>query len=129
MAEDAVDTAVRVRGLPAGPSPTASLPLVGAAPPHVLAGLPAPRRLVRLYGTEAPAVHALAARDARLGEPVLPGYPVTGAELLWSLRHEGALDEEDVLDRRTRLGLVPADRATALGVVRELVNGALSPGG
>ncbi|WP_030866776.1 glycerol-3-phosphate dehydrogenase/oxidase [Streptomyces sp. NRRL S-37] len=129
MAEDAVDTAVRVRGLRAGPSPTASLPLVGAAPPHVLARLPAPRRLVRRYGTEAPAVHALGARDARLGEPVLPGYPVTGAELLWSLRHEGALDEEDVLDRRTRIGLVPADRATALDAVREIVDGALSQGG
>ncbi|MGC0373075.1 glycerol-3-phosphate dehydrogenase/oxidase [Streptomyces sp. SAI-229] len=129
MAEDAVDTAVRVRGLPAGPSPTASLPLVGAAPPHVLARLPAPRRLVRRYGTEAPAVHALGARDARLGEPVLPGYPVTRAELLWSLRHEGALDEEDVLDRRTRIGLVPADRATALDAVREIVDGALAQGG
>ncbi|OSP41457.1 glycerol-3-phosphate dehydrogenase, partial [Streptomyces sp. 13-12-16] len=110
-------------------SPTASLPLVGAAPPHVLAELPAPRRLVWRYGTEAPAVHALGARDARLGEPVLPGYPVTGAELLWSLRHEGALDEEDVLDRRTRIGLVPADRATALDAVREIVDGALSQGG
>ncbi|MDT0394781.1 MULTISPECIES: glycerol-3-phosphate dehydrogenase/oxidase [Streptomyces] len=121
MAEDAVDTAVRLRGLPAGPSVTASLPLVGAAPPHVLADLPAPRRLVGRYGTEAPAVHALGARDPRLGEPVLPGYPVTGAELVWALRHEGALDEEDVLDRRTRIGLVPADRETALATVRTAV--------
>ncbi|PWI07512.1 glycerol-3-phosphate dehydrogenase [Streptomyces sp. NWU339] len=125
MAEDAVDTAVRVRRLPAGPSRTASLPLVGAAPPHVLTALPAPRRLVRRYGTEAPAVHALGARDTRLGEPVLPGHPVTGAELLWALRHEGALDESDLLDRRTRVGLVPADRAAALPAVRELLDGAL----
>ncbi|MGW4149457.1 glycerol-3-phosphate dehydrogenase/oxidase, partial [Streptomyces albogriseolus] len=44
MAEDAVDAAVRLRGLAAGPSRTASLPLVGAAAPHVLAGLAAPRR-------------------------------------------------------------------------------------
>ncbi|BFO17804.1 hypothetical protein SHKM778_41920 [Streptomyces sp. KM77-8] len=121
MAEDAVDTAVRLRGLPAGPSVTASLPLVGAAPPHVLAGLPAPRRLVGRYGTEATAVHALGARDPRLGEPVVPGHPVTGAELVWALRHEGALDEEDVLDRRTRIGLVPADRETALAAVRAAV--------
>ncbi|MFD8522707.1 glycerol-3-phosphate dehydrogenase/oxidase [Streptomyces capillispiralis] len=129
MAEDAVDTAVRVRRLPAGPSPTASLPLVGAAPPRVLAGLSAPRRLVGRYGTEAPAVRALGERDPRLGEPVLPGHPVTGAELLWSLRHEGALDEADVLDRRTRIGLVPADRARALDAVRELVDRALPSGG
>jgi len=94
-----------------------------------LAALPAPRRLVRHYGTEAPDVRALGARDARLREPVLPGYPVTGAELLWSLLHEGALDEEDVLDRRTRIGLVPADRATALDAVRGLVDRASSHGG
>ncbi|MGJ3562179.1 glycerol-3-phosphate dehydrogenase C-terminal domain-containing protein [Streptomyces sp. INA 01156] len=87
---------------------------MGAAPPHVLTTLAAPRRLVRRYGTEAPAVHALGARDARLGEPVLSGHPVTGAELLWALRHEGALDESDLLDRRTRIGLVPADRTAAL---------------
>ncbi|GAA0639943.1 glycerol-3-phosphate dehydrogenase/oxidase [Streptomyces thermocarboxydovorans] len=121
MAQDAVDTAVRERRLPAGRSVTASLPLVGAAPPRTLAALPAPRRLVRRYGTEAPAVHALGLRDERLREPVLPSYPVTGAELLWALRHEGALDAADLLDRRTRIGLVPADRARALETVRELL--------
>ncbi|MFE9773278.1 glycerol-3-phosphate dehydrogenase/oxidase [Streptomyces sp. NPDC005931] len=121
MAEDAVDTAVRVRGLPAGPSRTSTLPLVGAAPRRVLAAVSAPRRLVRRYGTEAAAVHELGTRDPRLGEPVLPGHPVTGAELLWAVRHEGALDESDLLDRRTRIGLVPADRAVALDPVRDLL--------
>ena len=121
MAQDAVDTAVRERRLPAGRSVTASLPLVGAAAPRTLAALPAPRRLVRRYGTEAPAVHALGLRDERLREPVLPSYPATGAELLWALRHEGALDTADLLDRRTRIGLVPADRARARETVRELL--------
>ncbi|MER7715728.1 glycerol-3-phosphate dehydrogenase/oxidase [Streptomyces flaveolus] len=121
MAEDAVDAAVAARGLAAGPSTTAALPLVGAAAPHVLAALRAPRRLVRRYGTEAPAVQALADLDPRLGERLLPGHPVTGAELVWALRHEGALDEADLLDRRTRVGLVPADRAAALGAVRDLI--------
>lgn len=106
MAEDAVDAAVTARRLTAGPSPTASLPLVGAAPPHVLGALRTPDRLVGRYGTEAPAVHALGTRDPRLGEPVLPGHPVTRAELLWAVRHEGALDADDLLDRRTRIGLV-----------------------
>ncbi|MFI2410769.1 glycerol-3-phosphate dehydrogenase/oxidase [Streptomyces sp. NPDC018947] len=121
MAEDAVDAAVAARRLAAGPSPTAALPLVGAAEPRALAALRAPRRLVARYGTEAPAVRALAARDPRLAGPVLPGHPVTGAELVWALRHEGALDEADLLDRRTRIGLVPADRAAALEAVRNLV--------
>ncbi|MFD7392202.1 glycerol-3-phosphate dehydrogenase/oxidase [Streptomyces sp. NPDC059852] len=119
MAEDAVDAAVATGRIGAGPSPTASLPLVGAASPAALTAVRAPRRLVQRYGTEAADVAALGARDPRLAEPVLPGHPVTAAELLWAVRHEGALDESDLLDRRTRIGLVPADRAAALDAVRE----------
>ncbi|MCZ4610347.1 glycerol-3-phosphate dehydrogenase/oxidase [Streptomyces sp. Lzd4kr] len=121
MAEDAVDAAVATHRLTAGPSPTASLPLVGAASPNTLGSLRAPRRLVQRYGTEAPAVHALGAEQPRLAEPVLAGHPVTGAELLWAVRHEGALDEADLLDRRTRIGLVPADRDAALDAAREVL--------
>ncbi|MFD8048772.1 glycerol-3-phosphate dehydrogenase/oxidase [Streptomyces chartreusis] len=121
MAEDAVDAAVATHRLTAGPSPTASLPLVGAASPNTLGSLRAPRRLVQRYGTEAPAVHALGAENPRLAEPVPAGHPVTGAELLWAVRHEGALDEADLLDRRTRIGLVPADRNAALDVAREVL--------
>ncbi|MGW4168768.1 glycerol-3-phosphate dehydrogenase/oxidase [Streptomyces chartreusis] len=121
MAEDAVDAAVATHRLTAGPSPTASLPLVGAASPNALGSLRAPRRLIQRYGTEAPAVQALGTEDPRLAEPVLAGHPVTGAELLWAVRHEGALDEADLLDRRTRIGLVPADRDAALDVAREVL--------
>jgi glycerol-3-phosphate dehydrogenase len=39
---------------------------------------------------------------------------ITRAELLWGVRHEGALDAGDLLDRRTRIGLVPEDRTAAL---------------
>ncbi|XHM64783.1 glycerol-3-phosphate dehydrogenase/oxidase [Streptomyces nigra] len=119
MAEDAVDAAVATGRVSAGPSPTASLPLVGAASPTALAAVRAPRRLVQRYGTEAAAVHALGATDPRLNEPVLAGHPVTAAELLWAVRHEGALDASDLLDRRTRIGLIPADRTAAMGAVRE----------
>ena len=118
MAQDAVDAALAARGLPAGPCRTAYLPLVGADSPARLAALDAPRRLVRRYGNEAPAVHALGAEDPALREPVVPSSAVTGAELLWAVRHEGALDEADLLDRRTRIGLVPADRAEALSAAR-----------
>ncbi|MEV0977577.1 glycerol-3-phosphate dehydrogenase/oxidase [Streptomyces sp. NPDC049915] len=126
MAEDAVDRAVATRRLTAGPSPTAALPLVGAAAPARLGALPAPRRLVQRYGTEAAAVQALAAHDPRLGERVLPGHPVTGAELLWAVRHEGALDAADVLDRRTRIGVVPEDREAARPAAEEIVGEALA---
>ncbi|MEO3766620.1 glycerol-3-phosphate dehydrogenase/oxidase [Streptomyces sp. B8F3] len=122
MAEDAVDAAVSCAGLTAGPCRTARLPLVGAAPAAELAGLDAPRRLVQRYGTEAPAVQALAAAEPALAAPVVPGYPVTGAELVWAVRHEGALDEGDLLDRRTRLGLVTAERAAAVAAAREVLS-------
>jgi len=118
MASDAVDAAVTTAGLRAGPCRTARLPLVGAAPAGRLAGIAAPGRLVARYGAEAPAVLALAAGDRGLLDPVAPGVEVTGAEMLWAVRHEGALDEQDVLDRRTRIGLVPADRARAVAAAR-----------
>jgi glycerol-3-phosphate dehydrogenase len=120
MAQDAVDAAVERRDLPRRPCRTARLPLVGAAPHHLLATLDAPRRLIQRYGTEAPAVRALADADPALAEPVADGLQVTAAELVWALRHEGALDASDLLDRRTRIGLVPADRERALPVAEAL---------
>lgn len=39
---------------------------------------------------------------------------VTEAEVMWAYEHEGALDADDVLDRRTRIGLVQADREHVL---------------
>ncbi|MDF5757867.1 glycerol-3-phosphate dehydrogenase/oxidase [Spongiactinospora sp. TRM90649] len=108
MAEDAVDRAVALRSLQAGPSPTSGLPLVGAP----VGALRAPWWLVERYGAEAPAVAELAEADPSLAEPVAPG--VIGAELVWGARHEGALDAGDLLDRRTRIGLIPAEREAAL---------------
>ncbi|MFF3456717.1 glycerol-3-phosphate dehydrogenase/oxidase [Streptomyces sp. NPDC002730] len=118
MAQDAVDAAVTGSGLSADRCRTTSIPLVGAARPGTLATLAAPRRLVRRYGSEAPAVHALGLADPSLALPVVPGHPVTGAELVWAVRHEGALDESDILDRRTRIGLVPHDRQVACEAAR-----------
>ncbi len=121
MAADAVDEVTRRAGLDAGRCRTARLPLVGAGPADRLATLPVPRRLIERYGTEAPAVLDAAATDPALAEPLAPGIAATGAELVWALRHEGALDEDDLLDRRTRVGLVPEDRERALPAAREIL--------
>ncbi len=121
MAEHAVDTAVRCGGLLAGPCRTRRLPLVGAAPRPALARVPAPPRLVDRYGTEAPDVLAQAGGDPELLAPIADGVEVTGAELLFALRHEAALDESDLLDRRTRIGLVPALRERALPTAASLL--------
>lgn len=122
MAEDAVDAAVTAAGLVAGPCVTTRLPLLGAAPREELSGLVArgvPARLVRRYGADAPSVLATARSltgmpDAELLAPVADGVPTCLAELVFGAAEEGAADAGDLLDRRTRVGLVPTDRALAL---------------
>lgn len=108
MAEDAVDAAVRAAKLDVGPCRTRRLPLVGAAPRVRLEAVRAPRRLVDRYGLEAPDVLGM---DG--AELVGPGLSTTMAEFVFALRCEGALTSDDLLDRRTRIGLVAADRAAA----------------
>jgi glycerol-3-phosphate dehydrogenase len=127
MAQDAVDALLEGTGLPAGRCRTARLPLVGAGPDQELARLVAPPHLVRRYGSEAPAVLAPTTEDPSLAEPVAPGSATIGAELVWAARHEGALDEADLLDRRTRVGLITADRDAALPAARRALAHALQP--
>ena len=114
MAEDAVDAT----GLADGRCRTRSLPLLGAVPRAELARVEAPPRLVRRFGAEAPLVLENARRvtgltDDELLAPIAPHLPATLAELVFGVTHEGATDVGDLLDRRTRIGLVPADRALA----------------
>ncbi|MBW8751178.1 MAG: glycerol-3-phosphate dehydrogenase/oxidase [Propionibacteriales bacterium] len=122
MAEDAVDKALSVSGQSAGPCRTRRLPLLGAATRAELAAIDAPERLVRRYGTEAQAVLdnalALGLSRAEALAPVSPTIPVTLAELVFGVTHEGAADVGDLLDRRTRVGLVPADRVVAEPLAR-----------
>lgn len=113
MAEDAVDAV----GLTTTPCRTRALPLLGAAPREDLARLDAPPRLVRRFGTEATLVLTNAVEVSGLTEAELlaPGpQGVTLAELIFGITHEGAADLDDLMDRRTRLGLVPPDRAAAV---------------
>ncbi len=116
MAEDAVDAAIEHAGLTAAPCRTRTLALIGAAPRRELAALPADPLLVARFGTEAEQVQALAQAHPELAGPVAPGGRVTGAELLFSAKHEAVLSADDLLDRRFRVGLVPSDRAAALPV-------------
>jgi glycerol-3-phosphate dehydrogenase len=114
MAQDAVDAT----GIADGRCVTRRLPLLGAAPRADLAHIDAPARLVRRFGTEAAlvlesarAVTGLPA--AELLAPVAPHLPATLAELVFGVTHEGAVNVDDLLDRRTRIGLIPSDRDLA----------------
>ena len=130
MAEQAVDLAVERAGIDAGPCRTTDLPLVGA-PGHADVPRPAagtggwlPASLLGRFGQEASAVVSQSLLDRPL-DPVADGLDVTRAEFSYAVTHEGALTVDDVLDRRSRVGLVPADRAAAEPAARE----ALAAGG
>ncbi|GAA4954444.1 glycerol-3-phosphate dehydrogenase [Nonomuraea thailandensis] len=112
MAEDAVDRAVSQGNLRARRCRTRRIPLVGAGPRP--SGVPP--RLAERYGSEAEAAHELVKRH-----PEEVGLGFTEGDLLWSVLHEGALDEGDLLDRRTRIGLVERDRNRALPATRDVL--------
>ena len=119
MAEDALDAALAHAGIDASPCRTRALPLLGAADRVTLTGLEQPARLVRRYGTDAGLVlettrSATGLTDDELLAPIADGIPVTMAELVFGVTHEGAADVDDLLDRRTRVGLILTDRALAV---------------
>jgi glycerol-3-phosphate dehydrogenase len=71
-------------------------------------------RLVRGYGTEAAAMLAGARSAADLGERF--GWDLTEREVRWLMEREWAMTAEDVLWRRTKLGLrLDAGEAARLG--------------
>jgi glycerol-3-phosphate dehydrogenase len=122
MAQDVLDRAIEMRGLTAGECRTRNLPLVGApanpgstvAP---MAGLP--ESLVLRYGAEA--AHVIAAATCeRPVDPVADGIDVIRAEFEYAITHEGALTVDDIVDRRTRIGLVAAGRQRVVDVAQEM---------
>ena len=123
MAEDALDRAVAARRLHAGPCRTRNLPLVGApANPGVAGGIPdgIPPSLVARYGAESADVVGSASCEHPTA-PAVEGLDVTRAEFEFAVTHEGALDVGDILDRRTRIGLVDADRVRAVQAAQEFL--------
>ena len=52
---------------------------------------------------------------------VTAGRLETVGELRFAVRHEGARTVADLLDRRTRIGLVPDDRARAADVAEQVL--------
>ncbi len=70
---------------------------------------PSAARLARAYGSRAGAVLELVRDRPQLGAPILDGRPHILAEAVYSVREEYALRVEDVLYRRTRVGLETRD--------------------
>jgi glycerol-3-phosphate dehydrogenase len=123
MAQDVLDHAAGLRGLTGGACRTRDLPLVGAltnpgSPVALTTDLPA--SLVARYGAEAANVVAVASCE-RPTEPVADGIDVIRAEFEYAITHEGALEVGDIVDRRTRIGLVESDRDRVVETAEEFL--------
>lgn len=88
MAEQVVDRAAEVGGLPSEPCTTRLLKLHGCPT----------KPGSDVYGTDAPLLATLPGHD----RPLHPALPYTEAMVRFALRHEAARTIEDVLARRTR---------------------------
>ncbi|HEY2086099.1 MAG TPA: glycerol-3-phosphate dehydrogenase/oxidase [Mycobacterium sp.] len=124
MAEGVLDRAIQLRALDAGACQTRNLPLVGASAnpgstTAPMAGLP--ESLVLRFGAEAANVFA-AATCEHPADPVADGIDVTRAEFEYAITHEGALTVDDIVDRRTRIGLVAGDRDKVTGIAEEFLS-------
>jgi glycerol-3-phosphate dehydrogenase len=121
MAEDALRVVAARGGLELGPSRTRTLSLVGATPREELDKIAAPARLRHRYGLEAPALVDAAKGNADGLERVLAEDPTLRIELRHGIEHEGALTASDLIDRRTRLGLIDGQRDRALEVGEQML--------
>ena len=120
MAEDCVNQAATLAQLEDRPCVTRSLPIHGACHPAEALGH------LAVYGSDAAAIRDLKFGDPALGEPLHPALPYTGAEVVWSVRHEMARTVEDVLARRTRALFLNARAAQQMAPrVAELMAGEL----
>ncbi len=129
LAEQAVDTVFRKLDRPVPPFPTEQVPLPGG---HVNgesfqsfqtrfaseSGLPARTvdHLLRVYGTRAAAVLALAEAETDLREPLSAETGAICAEVVLALRDEMAETLADTLLRRTMVGWGPTVGLHADGV-------------
>jgi glycerol-3-phosphate dehydrogenase len=125
MAADAVDMAAQGLERPVPPSPTRTIPLVGAAGHHqrwqereVIAGrhgldVAVVEHLLRRFGSLIDEVLDLVRGNAELGESLEGAPSHLAAEVVYAATHEGALHLDDVLTRRTRVSIETFDRGVA----------------
>ncbi|MDO5029785.1 MAG: glycerol-3-phosphate dehydrogenase/oxidase [Corynebacterium sp.] len=124
MAEQAVDKVVEKLGVHTAPCSTRTIPVLGSEPEALDRARTAaaagriPMPLFNRYGGESFEVIESCKLDRPL-DPVAEGLDVTRAEFAWHVTHEGALSVDDILDRRTRLGMVEADRKAAMPAAEE----------
>ncbi len=106
MAEDTVNDAVAVGGLPERPCVTEQLRLHGCMA-RTDPALPAAGHL-RMYGSDYAEVEHFLDEDPSRRQSLHPRLPYLCGQVQWAVRHEMARTLEDVLARRTRSLLLGA---------------------
>ena len=120
MAEDTVDRAIEVCGLPQRKCCTKRFRI------HGYRRNPDLTDHLYVYGSDEERIRELIAARPELGEKLSPKYDYTLAEVVWAVREEMAMTVEDVLARRVRMLFVDAREAmaaapkTAETIAREL---------
>jgi len=134
MAEDAVDEAINHLRRLVPESETETLAIIGAEGYSVLMNqIPqlaqefkisesTVEHLLNRYGSLIEEVLAPAQQDPELLQPVIPGLPYIGAEIIYAATHEGARSVDDVLSRRTRIAFEDKDQGlNAVEFVADLI--------
>ncbi len=132
IAEHVVDRVMARLSRPKGTCPTRDTPLIGARPfgtdGRALASVSPQVResLLGRYGTRAVLVADLIADRPELAEPLSPGCPVVGAEVIHAVRNELARTVADFIVRRTALSWsYPLEAASAAARVADLMGSEL----
>ncbi len=107
MAEQTVDRAIKVCGLPQTKCITKRMKIHGYRPNPDL------HNHLYVYGSDEPKILALMQENPKFGEKISPKYDYTMAEVVWAVREEMAYTVEDVLARRVRLLFLDAREAIA----------------
>lgn len=107
MGQDAINRAVDLRLLPKTASRTIDLKLHG----WLASPLSEMSESEVVYGSDFPALQALATKDRELDQMIHPRLPYRFREVAWAARHELARTTEDVLARRTHALLLDARAA------------------
>ena len=102
MAEDTVNKAWMVGGLPERKCVTGTMPI------HVYVKKIRFDRSDYFYGSDRTAINDMVHNDPGLGQRLHPNYEYTRAQVVWAVRNEMARTVEDFLARRIRMLLLDA---------------------
>lgn len=106
MAEDTVNKAIKIAGLPFVKCSTQTLQIHGHQKIEKINN-----DILQIYGSDEIAIRELISKNPELGEPLYPQNIFIKAQVVWAVREEMARTVEDVLARRLRVLFLDAKLA------------------